>query len=123
MTTAQIATGKVAVGQLDFENVVPARLALVTRPHSRGARLTVDGDGVVNNSAIRITRIRLVARDSRGFHKHAVTVVDVIQVAPERPVLDSPSHTEVGSRATRCPDDPAAASHEVTWRRRWRRRT
>jgi hypothetical protein len=38
LSTTQIATGEVTVGQLDFKYVVSARLALVTRPHSRHAR-------------------------------------------------------------------------------------
>src|SRR5438552_6277096 len=50
----QIATGEIAVGQLDLEYVIPARLALVTCPDSRSARLSINRDVVVNDPAIRV---------------------------------------------------------------------
>ena len=50
LSTAQIANGEVTVGRLDFKYVLSARLALVARPHSRRARLTVDRDVVVDES-------------------------------------------------------------------------
>src|SRR2546425_13300057 len=92
MAAAQIAPGEVAVRQLDLEYVVAARLALVARPHSRRARLTVDGDVVINDPAIRIVRVKRVAGHCRVFHVHTAAVVDVIQVAPERAVLDATRH-------------------------------
>src|SRR5258706_9846448 len=121
VSAAQVATGEVAVGQLDLEYVVAARLALVARPHSGGARCAVDRDGVVNDPAGRIVWIRRVACDGRGLHVHAAAVVDVVEVAPERAVLDATAHTEVALRAGRGSRDPAPAGEEVArgwWRRR-----
>src|SRR6266404_8338083 len=114
---AQIATGEVAVRQLDLKYVVAARLALVAHPHSRCARLTVNGDVVIDDPAIRIIRVKRVAGYCRLFHVHAVAVVDVIQVAPERAVLDATCHTEVGFRARGCASNPSTARHEVAHRR------
>ena len=42
-------------------------------------------------------------------------MIDVVEVAPERAVLDATGHTEVGLVARRCTRDPAAAGHEVAW--------
>src|SRR5439155_16727483 len=72
---AQIATGEVAVRQMDLKCVVAARLALVAHPHSRRARLTVNGDVVVDDPAIRIIRVKRVAGHCRLFHVLAVAVV------------------------------------------------
>src|SRR5437879_3780876 len=117
MAAAQIATGEVAIGQLDLEYVVAARLALVAHPHSRRARLTVYRDVVVDDPAIRIIRVKRVAGYCRLFHVPAVAMVDVIQVAPERAVLDATCHTEVGFGARGCAGNPATTGHEVAHRR------
>src|SRR5439155_17142902 len=117
MAAAQIASGEVAVGQLDLKYVVAARLALVAHPHSRRACLTVYGDVVIDDPAIRIIRVKRVAGHGRLFDVHAVAVVDVIQVAPERAVLDATRHTEVGFRARGCAGNPSTARHEVAHRR------
>src|SRR5881396_3264784 len=72
MAAAQIASGEVTIGQLDLEYVVAARLALVAHPHSRRARLTVNGDVVVDDPAIRIIRVHCIACDCGRLHMHAV---------------------------------------------------
>ncbi|TAK95019.1 MAG: hypothetical protein EPO07_15850 [Verrucomicrobia bacterium] len=89
MSAAQIATGEIAVGQLDLEYVVAARLTLVAHAHARGARLTVNGHVAVNDAAIRVGRVHGITRDRRGFHVHAVAMINVIEMAPERAVLDA----------------------------------
>src|SRR6266536_852864 len=76
MGATQIAAGEVAVGQLDFEDVVAARLAFVAGPDSRGAGLAVDGHSVVDNPAIWVIGIRRVSGDGCGLDVHAVAVVD-----------------------------------------------
>src|SRR5882672_4235295 len=91
-TATQIATGEIAVGQLDLEYVVAARLALVAHPHSPRACLAIDRDVVVDDPAIGVIRIDGVARDGRGLHVHAIAVVDVVQVAPKGAILDATGH-------------------------------
>src|SRR6266705_1908948 len=51
VVASQIATGEVAVGQLDLEYVVAPRLAFVARAHAGGAGRTVNRDVVVNDPA------------------------------------------------------------------------
>src|SRR5437899_1074505 len=113
VAAAQVATGEIAVGQLDFEYVVAARFALVAHPHARRAGLVVDHDGVVDDPAIGIIRIRLVSGDRGGLHVHPGGMIDVVEVAPERSVPDTTRHTEVGLGARRRAGDPPAARHEV----------
>ncbi len=96
VVAAQIATCEVAVGQLDFEYVIPARLAFVAHADSRSARLTVDRNRVVDDPAIRVIRINRVARDGRVFDVHARVMIDVVEVAPERAIFDTTRDTEIG---------------------------
>src|SRR5437867_10139898 len=113
MTSSQVAAGEVAGGQLDLEYVVPARLALVAGPDSRRAGLTVNGDIVVNDSAGGVVRVHGISGHRGGLHMHAVAMINVVKVAPERSVLDAPRHTEVGLGPRRRAHDPAAARQEV----------
>src|SRR6266487_2510662 len=117
MTAAQITAGEVAARQLDLEYVVAARLALVAHAHPRGAGLSVNINIVVNDAAIGVGRIDCVSGDGGGLHVHSVAVVNVIEMAPERVVLESAAHAEVGLRARRRAGDPSAARHEVAPRR------
>src|SRR5262245_12074233 len=118
--SAQIATGRITVGQLDLENVVPARLSLVADMHPRGARLAVNGHVVVNEAASRVTGISRIARDRSLLDVHATAVINVVEVPPERPVADTPGDTEVGLGPGRRASDPAAARDEVAGRLRRR---
>ena len=79
-----------------MEYVVAAWLALVAHPDSRRARLTVDRDDVVDDAAITVIRINSVSGDRCGPHVLAVAMIDVVQVAPQRAVLHTTGHTEVG---------------------------
>ena len=76
--------------------------------------MTVDRDVVVDDPAISVIRINGVPGDRCGLHVHAVAMIDVVQVAPERAVLHATGHTEVGLGARRCAGNPAAAGDEVT---------
>src|SRR3989442_179332 len=121
MRAAQIATGEVAVGQLDLEYVVATRLALVAHAHARGARLTVNRDVVVNDAAIRVVRVERVARHGGGLHVHAVAMINVVEMAPERAVLDAALHPEVRLVSRRRARDPSATRHKVArWCAAWR---
>src|SRR6266704_2558792 len=113
LAPAQVPAGKVTVGQLDLEDVVAARFAFVAGAHARRAGLVVDRDIVVDNPAVRVARIDRVTGDRRGLHVHPVTVVDVVQVAPERTVLDTAGHAEVGLRPRRRAGNPTAARQEI----------
>src|SRR5439155_23751643 len=113
----QIATREIAVGQLDLEYVVAPRLALIAHADSGSAWLTVDRDVVIDDPAISVIRINCVSGDRGLFYVHAVPMVDVVEVPPERAVLDAAGDTEVALGARRCAGNPAAARHEVA---RWR---
>src|SRR5438093_12879561 len=56
---------------------------------------------------------KYLSGDRRLFHVHAVAMIDVIQMAPERAIPHSARHTEVGLGARRRARNPAAASQEV----------
>ena len=91
MAAARLAPGEVAVRQLDFECVVAARLAFVARAHSRRAPLTVNGDVVINDPAIRIIRIQRIAGHHRLFRTQAVAVVDEFKSPKNAPILMPPA--------------------------------
>src|SRR4051812_46668131 len=95
MAAAKIAAGEVTVGQLNFEYVVTAWFAFVAHPDSGRAGLTINRDVVLDNPTIGIIRINLVAGHRRRLHVHPVAVINVIEMAPERAVLDAAAHTEV----------------------------
>ena len=114
---AQIAAGEVAVGQLDLEYIVPARLALIADAHSAGPRYPVNGDVEVNDPAIRIIRINGVDRHGGILDVLAIAMVYVIQVAPEGAFLDAAGDAEVAIRAGGGAGNPPATRHEVLWRR------
>src|SRR5690348_15660039 len=123
MAATQVACGAVAVGQLDAEVVVGARLAIVTRLDVRRAGLATDGDGVVDQPAIRVLGVGGVTRNGRGFDVHAVAVIDVIEMAPEGPVLDSAGDSEVGFGSGGGAGNPTPARDEVAAIRRRQRGT
>src|SRR5207249_4974701 len=104
-------------------HVVAARLTLVAHAYSRGARLPVNGDVVVDDSAIGISQIDRVSGDRGGLYMHAIAVVDVVQVAPKRAVLDAAGHTEVGLGARGGARNPSTARDEVATSGRLRLRT
>jgi len=100
----------------DFEYIVSPWLAFVTHADARlGARYAIYGHVVTNDPAIRVTIINIVrvARDGCGLHVHAVAMIDVVEVAPERAVLDATRDTEIGLRARQCIGNPAAAGDEA----------
>src|SRR6266540_3273202 len=112
--------------QFDFEYIVSPWLAFVTHADARlEARYAIYGHVVTNDPAIRVTMINIVrvARDLCGLHVHAGAMIDVVEVAPERAVLDATRDTEIGLGARRRAGDPSAAGHEVarclTWSRWW----
>ena len=114
---AQIAPGEIAVGQLDLEYVIPARLALVTCPDSRSACLSINRDVVVNDPAICVVRIRGVSSDGGGLHMRAVAMIDVVQIAPEGAIPDAAGSAEISVRARRRACYPAGGGDKVAARR------
>ena len=116
MAATQITAGEITVGQLNLEYVVAAGLAFVAYSDSGCARLTIDRNIIVDDTTSPVARINRVARDGGVFDVLAVAMIYVVQVAPERAVLDAPGHTEVGLRSRRRPGDPATAGHEVARR-------
>src|SRR5262245_48879554 len=70
---------------------------------------------------ILVGRVRRVARNGSSLDVHTRAMIDVIEVPPERAVLDAAGHTEVGLRAIRSAHDPAAAGEEVALWKLWTR--
>src|SRR6266850_368825 len=107
---AQSASGAVTVGQADKKSIIAAGFAVIGHVHHIGeAALPVD-----LRSSLDVTRIPgpRVSGDTRSVHLHTGSVVNVLQMAPERAVTDAAPDTEVSLGAGEC-GNPPASGHEV----------
>src|SRR2546425_460696 len=103
------------VVQFDLEYIVSPWLAVVTHADARlEARYVIIGHVVADDPAMfRLGRVGEVAGDRGRLHVHAGVMIDVVEVAPERAVLDATRDTEIGLGARRSNGNPAAAGDEA----------
>src|SRR5713226_4536294 len=96
VAASQLATGRIAVRQLDREGIIGARLTVIRHYDLvREAVLTIDLGGAVNFACIGAHDH--VVRYAGAMHLWAIgAMIDVLQMAPEAAVvLDSATNSKV----------------------------
>src|SRR5712692_6487572 len=96
VAASQLATGRIAVRQLDREGIISARLTVILHYHFvREAVLTIDLGCAVNFAGIRAQDH--VVCHAGAMHLRAIgAMIDVLQMAPEAAVvLDSATNSKV----------------------------